>query len=350
MTQKNILVYVGADCLGDAIQKIPYINALRKGFPNYKLVWFANMGSVFSGLLKDIGDELLDEVISQINFSAHLTDIFKNPFGGTPLEGRHFDYIFDTQKRWKQTLILKKIKHTHFVSGCANFLLSDIKPKRGYKPARNVTQRLIEMTSMITHETYSIDYRVPLPQRFICEAHKLLPPGQRYIGFVPCGSADEKKWPLQNYIQLAKVKQAEGFRPVFILGPDEQTYTHQILAALPQAIIPGMMVVSDKDNVHGPLYYMALGQQLTAIVANDCGPGHLLNCANRPMIFLFGPTDAEKFAPAREGIQVLKATNWGSEVLSAIPFEAVKQAVDYVTAVSTSDAVTVDTMQLLNSP
>ena len=339
MSQRNILVYVGADCLGDAIQKIPYINAIRKGFPEHKLVWFANMDSVFSGLLKDIGDEILDEVISEVNFSANLFDIFKNPFAGTPLEGRHFDYIFDTQKRWKQTLILKKIKHTHFVSGCADFLLSDIKPKRGYKPARNVTKRLIEMTSMITRETYGIDYRVPLPQRFIHEAHKLLPPGTQYMGFVPCGSIDQKKWPLQNYIQLAKLKQAEGFRPVFILGPDEQAYKDEILTALPQAIIPGVMVVSQEDNTYGPLYYMALGQQLTAIVANDCGPGHLLNCANRPMVFLFGPTDAEKFAPARDGIRVLKATDWGGESLSAIPFEAVKQAVDQYSAINV--AVTV---------
>lgn len=331
--QKSILVYVGADCLGDAIQKIPYINAIRKGFPDHRLVWFANMGSVFNGLLKDIGDEIVDEVISQVNFSAKLSDIFKNPFGGTPLEGRHFDYIFDTQKRWKQTLILKKISHTHFVSGCADFLFSDIKPQRGYKESRNVTKRLIEMTSMVTNEPYGIDYRVPIPQRFVAEAHKLCPPGARYLGFVPCGSVDVKKWPLQNYIQLAKLKQQQGFRPVFILGPDEQSYRDEIMAAIPEAIIPGVMVVSAEDNIHGPLYYMALGQQLTAIVANDCGPGHLLNCANRPMVFLFGPTDAEKFAPARDGIRVLKSTDWGSDALSAIPFEAVKHAVDQFASV-----------------
>lgn len=328
MTQKNILVYVGADCLGDAIQKIPYINALRKGFPDHKITWFANMGSVFSGLLKDIGNEILDEVICDVNFSANFFDIFKNPFKQTPLAGRHFDYIFDTQKRWKQTLILKRISHTHFVSGCADFIFSDVKPQRDYKESRNVTKRLIEMTSIVTNQSYGIDYRVPIPQRFMTEALKLCPPGERYMGFVPCGSIDIKKWPLQNYIRLAKAKQQQGFRPVFILGPGEQSYRDEILAAVPEAIIPGVMVVSADDNIHGPLYYMALGQQLTAIVANDCGPGHLLNCANRPMVFLFGPTDAEKFAPERPGVRVFKSTDWGSDALSAIPFEVVEQAVD----------------------
>jgi len=328
MTEKSILVYVGADCIGDAIQKIPYINAIRQGFPQHKIVWFANMGSVFSGLLKDIGNEILDEVICEVNFSANLADLFKNPFSGTPLEGREFEYIFDTQKRWKQTLILKKIKHTYFVSGCADFLFSDIKPKRHYKPARNVTKRLIEMTSIVTGESYDIDYSVPLPQRFTDEAHKLLPPENKYMGFVPCGSVDRKKWPLKNYIQLAKRYQHDQFTPVFILGPDELSYKEEILEAIPDAIIPGMMVISEEDNIHGPLYYMALGQQLAAIVANDCGPGHLLNCANRPMIFLFGPTDAEKFAPERDGITVLKSADWGSESLQDIPFEAVVQTLD----------------------
>lgn len=328
MTQQSILVYVGADCLGDAIQKIPYINAIRLAFPQHKLVWFANGGSVFNSLLKDISAKILDEVICNVNFSAHFLSLIKNPFVGTPLEGREFEYIFDTQKRWKQTLILKKIKHKYFVSGCADFLFSDIKPKRHYKPARNVTKRLIEMTSIVSGASYDIDYRVPLPQRFINEAHKLLPPDTNYIGFVPCGSVDRKKWPLQHYIRLAKRYQHDHFTPVFILGPDEQSYKDEILAAIPDAIIPGMMVIDEDDNLHGPLYYMALGQQLAAIVANDCGPGHLLNCANRPMLFLFGPTDAEKFAPERDGVTVLKAADWGSESLQDIPYEAVCSALD----------------------
>ncbi len=328
MQKKSILVYVGADCIGDAIQKIPYINAIRRGFPDHKIVWFANMTSVFTGLLKDIGDALLDEVISETHFKAGLTDIFKNPFIGTPLEHREFDYIFDTQKRWKQTLILKKIKHKHFISGCADFFFSDCKPSKKYKPARNVTKRLIEMLGIITGQTYDIHYDVPLPQRFIDEAQRLLRPDHKYLGFVPCGSVDRKKWPLQHYIQLAKRYQSDHFIPVFILGPDEQAYKEDILRAIPEAIIPGMMVISKEDNRYGPLYYMALGRQLTAIVTNDCGPGHLLNCANRPMLFLFGPTDAEKFAPERDGVTILKSADWGSESLQDIPFEAVQRVLD----------------------
>lgn len=327
MTEKSILVYVGADCLGDAIQKIPYINALRQAFPQHKLVWFANMGSVFNSLLKEISATLLDEVISDIHFKADLLDIFKNPFPGTPLEGRTFDYIFDTQKRWKQTLILKKIRHTHFISGCADFLFSDSKPKRSYRPARNVTKRLIEMTAIVTGQSYPIDYSVTLPQRFIDEAQRLLPPGRQYMGFVPCGSIDQKKWPLQQYIQLAKKYRRNGFVPVFILGPEERVYEEVILEAIPDAIIPGVMVVNQDDTLHGPMYYMALGRQMAVIVSNDCGPGHLLNCANRPMVFLFGPTDAEKFAPERAGITVLKSADWGSASLQDIPFEAVDKAV-----------------------
>ncbi|PHQ78215.1 MAG: hypothetical protein COB66_09360 [Coxiella sp. (in: Bacteria)] len=321
--QKSILVCVGRDCLGDAIQKVPYINALREAFPEHKLVWFANQNSVFSGLVKDIGDELLDEVISDIDFSSRFFDLFKNPFKGTPLENREFDYVFDTQGRWKQTLMLKKIKHKHFVSGCAGFLFSDIKPKKGYQSARNVTKRLINMTSVVTGDSYATNYSVPVPSRVIDEAQKLLPLGKRYMGFVPCAAMPEKKWPLQNYIEVALHYKQRGFAPVFFLGPEEQSYKSEIVAAIPDVIIPGLMVVNKADSLYGPLYYMALGQQLTAIVTNDCGPGHILNCANRPMIFLFGPTDAEKFAPERDGITILQSKTWGSLSPDAIPVDAV---------------------------
>lgn len=325
---KEILVYVGADCLGDAIQKIPYINALRQAFPHHRLVWFANMGSVFTGLLKDIATSILDEVISEVHFSSTLKDVFGRPFLNTPLEGRYFDYIFDTQKRWKQTLILNKIPHNRFISGCADFLFSDIKPKRRYKEPRNVTKRLIEMTELVVGKKLKMTYAVPVPQRFIDEARKLLPLGKRYLGFVPCGSVAQKKWPLQNYIQLAQKYLAEDFTPVFFLGPDEQADRQTILNAIPEAMIPNPMVVDHKNDIHGPLYYMALGQRLDAIIANDCGPGHLLNCANRPMLFLFGPTDAEKFAPARDDISILQAQQWGSNALDAIPIEAVYERFD----------------------
>lgn len=324
--QKEILIYVGADCLGDAIQKIPYINALRQAFPQHRLVWFANMGSVFTGLLKEVAASLLDEVISDVHFSAGFNDIFRNPFLGTPLAGRHFDYIFDTQKRWKQTLILKKLPHRLFISGCAGFLFSDIKPKRGYRESRNVTKRLIEMTELVVAKKLEMTYRVPLPQRFLDEAQKLLPVGRQYLGFVPCGSVESKKWPLEKYIQLALKYLRQDFQPVFFLGPDEQEDKQAILDAIPSAIIPAPMVVDQEDDLYGPLYYMSLGQQLVAIIANDCGPGHLLNCANRPMLFLFGPTDAEKFAPAREDVTVLQSKDWGDDSLNVIPLQDVYQS------------------------
>ena len=75
-----------------------------------------------------------------------------------------------------------------------------------------------------------------------------------------------------------------------------------------------------------------MGQVLSAMdpdkaVANDAGMGHLLAAADCPLVSLFGPTSAAKFAPFADRLTLIEAQAFGSEDMAAIPIEAVSSAV-----------------------
>jgi ADP-heptose:LPS heptosyltransferase len=152
------------------------------------------------------------------------------------------------------------------------------------------------------------------------EAERLLPAGPRYVGFAPGAGGKHKCWPLDRYIGLAaRLKDAV---PVFLLGPAEAgEWAGTIRAALPDARLP----LQDTARL-SPMLTIALGRRLAAAVANDSGTGHMLGAADIPLVSLFGPTPPEKFAPHARRARVVRAQDFGSAAMDAIPVAAVEAA------------------------
>jgi ADP-heptose:LPS heptosyltransferase len=76
----------------------------------------------------------------------------------------------------------------------------------------------------------------------------------------------------------------------------------------------------------GPLRVMALAKRLALAVANDSGTSHMLAAVDTPLISLFGPTPAAKFAPLVSRRKVLTAQQFGSNDMAAISIDAVESA------------------------
>jgi ADP-heptose:LPS heptosyltransferase len=113
-----------------------------------------------------------------------------------------------------------------------------------------------------------------------------------------------------------------------ILGPDERDWIDELRAALPEARFPLQDVRIDAALAASPLYTLAVGQRLTAAVANDSGTGHLLAASGCALISLFGPTAATKFAPAARRLAIVEAQTFGGSDMTAIPLGAVIDAVE----------------------
>jgi ADP-heptose:LPS heptosyltransferase len=324
---RSVLVYVGGDLVGDAVMKLPFVRALRAACPAAAITWCAGKHkSAFADALQPLTARLIDEVVEETGFDRPLACLLHRPLGG-----RHFDWVIDTQRGVPVSFLIRRIRHDLFISGAADFLLSDRKPPRGYQRPASMVAQMLDLLELASAAPPIPDAPLNLDEATRAKAAAALPDGPVYIGLAPGAGGRNKCWPLENYIALARGQIAQGRVPVFILGPAEGEWAADLKAAVPEALFPTVGAEADAPSpspAPSVGYSIALGARLAAAVANDAGSGHILAASDAPLVSLFGPTPAAKFAPAARKARVIEAQAFGSDEMSAIPVEVVADAVD----------------------
>lgn len=307
MSYSNILVYVGGELVGDGLIKLPFVYALRSAYPHAKITWcYGEFESVYKGVLAPLVASKIDEIVSL-----------------KELKQQRFDLVIDTQSEWFTTLKLKlSLKHKDFFSPTLRYVFSDFKPLKGYQEPRRLIDKMLGFLNIIGI-TPDENYKLELSEEWRAKACELLPDGKRYIGLAVGAGYRSKCWPRDSYQDLARFLIKEGYQPVVILGPQEQDWVQEFKENLPEALYPLQDARVEKQS---PLLTIALAERLTAAVSNDCGIGHMFAAANTPLVTLFGPTTAEKFAPKVSKARVLRAQDFGGETMEAIPLDSVQKA------------------------
>jgi ADP-heptose:LPS heptosyltransferase len=320
----TILAYSGLELIGDGFMKLPFLRAIRGTWPEARVTWLAGKGrTVFAGTLAPLAAPYLDEVIEDAAIGSRARELL-----GRPLAGRRFDLVLDTQRRVLTTLILRRIRHGVFVSSAVNFHLSDRRPEgRSRKPPAMAAQ-LLDLLRVAAGRAPRLAPPPVLPDSFRAAAALALPQGAPLLGLVPGAGGRQKCWPLERYIALARQAPGWGARAVWLLGPEERDWTAELRAATPDALFPLQDERLDAALAGAPLFTLALAGRLRLAVSNDCGTAHILAAADCPMVSLFGPSAAAKFAPSTPDLAVIRAQDFGGEAMALIPFDAVSAAVD----------------------
>jgi ADP-heptose:LPS heptosyltransferase len=159
-------------------------------------------------------------------------------------------------------------------------------------------------------------------------AEALLPTGPTYIGLAPGAGGQDKRWPLENYLALARRITIKGWTPVFLFGPDEAEEAVIAAREIPQPMQPERNRTDGFVQVKGPLLVIALAGRLAAGVANDAGPGHMLAAGGAPLLSLQQDRrKSVKFRPAAQRLEMLVAEDYGSG-MSALPVDAAWAALE----------------------
>ena len=322
----SILVYVGGDLVGDGVMKLPFLRALRRAWPDARIVWMAGKHkSAYAHELAPLVDGLLDEVIEEAGLDRTARWLVRRP-----LPERTFDLIIDTQRGILASLILRRVRHRRFISGAADFLLSDVRPPQPYRrPAAMVGQMLDLLALASGREPEPGRPPQPAPDdRFAAAAAQALPAGPAYVGLAPGAGGRRKCWPLANFIAVARAQAGRGRTPVFILGPGEEGWFATLAEAVPEALFPASDASGGGGISRSVPFTIAVAARLGAAVANDSGAGHMIAAANAPLVSLFGPTPPDKFAPTATRLAVLRAQDFGGADMALIPVAAVTGAVD----------------------
>ena len=126
----RVLLYNSGGGVGDALQALPLINALKNEFKNANFFYLCAHENHFNLSLKDLNChiETLNLDIKYFGFRWWHLLILKKKIKKYKIE--KFDLIIDLQSKIRNSLILKMIPHKLFVSSCFNFKFS--------KPSLNI--------------------------------------------------------------------------------------------------------------------------------------------------------------------------------------------------------------------
>ncbi len=321
----SILVYVGLDLVGDGLMKLPFVRALRGAFPDARITWLAGKGaSVYAGALAPLVAGLIDEVIENAGIGSRWAELV----GPRPLGGRRFDLVIDTQRRVLTSLVLRRIGHGTFLSAALDWHLSDARPRARAKPPGMLAQmlRLAELAGPVESSRQA---PIRLDVAIEARAARLLPSGQVYVGLAPGAGGRHKCWPLDRFADLARQIGQAGWIPVMLLGPAEADWVDELRRRVPSALFP-----LQEQGIGSVADTIAIARGLTLAVANDSGLGHMLAAADIPLISLFGPTPAEKFAPSARVLRIVRAQDFGGPEMERIPLEAVWTEVNMLKSIA----------------
>ena len=335
----SILVYITShvdNAIGENVIKLPLLLALSSGFPSAKISWVPGTGGAFylQNELAPLVDGRISEFITDLDIPVDPRSALRVRH---PILKRRFDLIIDTQRYLGRTLFLRRIPHDRFISGTWRYFFSNARPPRGVsrRPPR-LTDKLLGLAAAAAGHEIPVPNPIPIPPSLRRRAAELLPPGPIYVAFSPGAGVKHtgKCWPLDRFIALAQQQVERGRVPVFFIGPDERDWRESLGRAVPQALFPEQQ--SDDAApmaARGPCLVVALAERVSAAVANCSGTGHLLAAGGAPMVSLYGPTRPEKYAPFSRALVCLKAQDFGSESIDAIPLSAVAAALERQVAI-----------------
>lgn len=326
--EKRIAVLVDREGLGDALLKVPFLRATRRAFPDHKIWWIATHQTAMEDDMVPWVAPLLDRVIAQAGLTSPNREIIPRLRRLPP-----FELVFDSRTRFMTLLLTRlNLKHRGYYACAPSFLLSDRLPRGRWVRPTGVAERMLTMIEAATGRAADWKGTLDVSPAAQTLAAERLPPGPRYLGFAPGSREARKNWPLDRYIAAATALAAKGYTPVFLIGPQERDWLVMLRNAVPQALFPEADPVDPALGIGRLEFAIALGRRLTAVIANDNGVGHLMATLGTPLVSLFGPSDAKRWAPFGDSVIVVRAQEFGGDTMEAIPVEAVSGAVERLLA------------------
>jgi asparagine synthase (glutamine-hydrolysing) len=297
---KNILLLNMAG-LGDIVMMTPFLRALKSAYPDSKVCLLtidrsADLASHLSGL---------DEVFSvpvryRLPSPAGLWRFFKSLLA---LRAKNFDLLLNLQPissragAWKMRLINAFVRPGFSVgrSLLPEGAFYDFVSREAAVEDKNEVEliaKLLEPLGVKLADFY-VDFPVSQEQRgfAVKELARLGFDGKKLIGFNPGAFRPSRRWPLENWAELARLllNKYPGVG-IFISGSPAEAKDYAPLR------ISDRVVVSQGSYNMGQL--AAILEKLDLFVTNDTGPMHLAAAVGTRVAAIFGPGDFHRFAPS----------------------------------------------------
>ena len=307
---KKLLIYNSGGGIGDSIQLFPLILSLENLFKKSEIYYLGAHDNHFLGKLKEYNIKVKTLNLELKYFGFRWWHLFLSKRNFLKLKLDKFDLIVDCQSKFRNTIILKRIPSKAFYSSTFNNIFCS-----------NLGQPAEEFWSDLKNIDYDIN---TISKKYFDESKRLLP-NKNYIGFsITQGNVYRRKeWPLSKIIKLSEELVKNNKTPVFLIEKKYHELKDKIKNSIPSAIFP-----EHESSLDSPALVTCLAARLDLAITIDNGIMHMLSLSRVPIISLFGPTNANKFAPKYKNSKVLDSKKiYNSKNVSNITVEDVLQAV-----------------------
>ena len=303
---KKLLIYNSGGGIGDSIQLFPLILSLGNLYKESEIYYLGAHDNHYLGKLKEYNIKVKNLNLGLKYFGFRWWHLFVAKKRFFDLKINKFDLIIDSQSKLRNTLILKQIPSKAFYSPTYNNFFCN-----------NLDCSAEKFSMELKTTKYDIKN---IPKKYFDEASRLLP-DKNYIGFsLTQGNVYRKKeWPLYKILKLSDEMVKNNKTPVFFIEKKYQELKNKIKDEIPSAQFP-----EHETSLNSPALVTCLGTRLDFAITIDNGIMHMLALSKVPIISLFGPTSAKKFAPQYINSKVLDSKKiYNSKNVSDINVEDV---------------------------
>lgn len=324
---KNILI-IKPSSLGDIVQTLPALSALRRSFPDAEISWLVR--PEFAPLLDNHPD--LTRIIPFDR--RYLAKMWYHPgalvaFLGLcrRLRRSKFDAVFDFQGLFRTAFLAR-------VSGCRNrFGLANAREFAALLYTHKVPQppdcihvvdcylRVVQAAGVCDLD---VEFTLPSDPAADDTIAALLADHEvnanNYAVLVPGSTHPDKCWPVERFAALADVLAHKHNLSIVATGTEseaQQVRSIEDSANVPVANFAGRTSITE---------LIALMASARLVVSNDTGPGYVAAALGTPIVMIFGRTNPARLGPYGRKNVVAAIDPWtrGREVDSQDPKYAIK--------------------------
>lgn len=288
------VLLVGLSALGDVVRMLPLATAIKRKYPELRLIWLTQPGP--RRLLTN--HPAIDEFIL-FDRRTGLAGLRSFLEARKKLRGRRFDLVLDAQVALKAGILTAfadapvKLGYDRRRASDLNWLFTTHRIPTG--PRRHVLDEYFEFLEWLDIPARPLDWGLDVTEEERWQQTELLAPlrADAPICAIVVGTSRRRKnWRADRYVRLVDAIGREyGLGVVLVGGPsaEERRIAGRVLA---ESRVRPLNAVGDGVR---RLVWLLNGCDL--VVSPDTGPLHIARALDTPVVGLYGYTNPKRFGP-----------------------------------------------------
>jgi heptosyltransferase I len=294
--------------LGDVIHALPVLRLLKRHFPKGEIYWWLDAALVpllekdpdLSGIIpfqrkRWAAPRRWPEIAASLRL----------------MRRQNFDWAIDLQGLARSSLFAW-LANAGLTVGLDNVregsregarALYDMAPPRAPAHVHAVDRYLAVLPLLGVPVHWNFDWLPRRPDIAAQVEQKWRPAGSRWVALLPGGRWDNKRWPVQYFVELVQwMRQTPGVKFAILGSKDENPLAQAIAATNPERCLN----LAGHTSLAEMIEWIRLSR---LIITDDTGPMHVAAALGRPVVALFGPTNPLNTGPYGQLGNVLQNTS-----------------------------------------